>query len=123
MAFDQHIECREDAVEQTDQLAGFDLRYRRWIIAAAALLIVVGFTSATRIRGGADFIASFGAEVTVRRDFEAIAAAFNGANFLTVLVDSRAADSLTDPRLIDAIDRYQDWLRAQPEVGSAVCYS
>ncbi len=103
-------------------LAVFDLRYRRWIIAASALLIVAGFGAATRIRGGADFVASFGAETTVRRDFEAISSAFNGANFLTVLVDARAPDALTDPRLIDAIDSYQDWLRAQPEVGSAVSY-
>lgn len=103
-------------------LAVFDLRYRRWIIIAAGVLIVVGFTAATRIRGGADFIASFGENVTERRDFEAIAAAFNGANFVTVLVDAKAADALTDPRLIDAIDSFQDWLRAQPEVGSAVSF-
>lgn len=103
-------------------LAVFDLRYRRWIIIAAAALIVVGFTAATRIRGGADFIASFGEQVTVRRDFEAVTAAFNGANFVTVLIDARAPDALTQPRLIDAIDAFQDWLRAQPEVGSAVSY-
>jgi uncharacterized protein len=103
-------------------LAVFDLRYRRAIIAAAAALIVVGFAAATRIRGGADFIASFGENVTERRDFEAIASAFNGANFVTVLIDARSPDALTQPRLIDAIDRFQDWLRAQPEVGSAVSY-
>lgn len=103
-------------------LAEFDLRYRRAIIVAAALLIVLGFTAATRIRGGADFIASFDASARVRQDFEAVAQAFNGANFVTVLIDARVPDALTDPRLIEAIDSFQDWLRAQPEVGAAVSY-
>jgi predicted RND superfamily exporter protein len=104
------------------RLAVFDLEWRRAIIAASALLIVAGFAAATQVRGGADFIASFAEEVPVRRDFEAISATFNGANFVTVLIDARAADALTEPMLLDALDSFQDWLRAQPEVGSAVSF-
>ena len=100
----------------------FVLRWRRVIIGASALLILVGFIAASRIEGGADFISSFDEDTQVRRDFEAVSKAFNGANFITVLIDARAPDALTNPTLIDAIDSYQDWLRAQPEVGAAVSF-
>jgi len=103
-------------------LGNFVLRWRRAIIAAAAALIVIGFVAASRIEGGADFIASFDEGTQVRQDFEAVSKAFNGANFVTVLIDAKAPDALTNPMLIDAIDSFQDWLRAQPEVGSAVSF-
>ncbi|WP_273452293.1 MMPL family transporter [Nevskia ramosa] len=103
-------------------LTGFDLRWRRWIIGASALLIVGGFISASRIEGGADFINSFDGDTPVRQNFEAVAKAFNGANFVTVLIDGKAPDALTNPALIDAVDSFQDWLRAQPEVGAAVSF-
>jgi len=104
------------------RLTAFNLRHRRAIIAVVAVLIVIGFAAAARIRSGADFIASFAETTTVRQDFEAISKTFNGANFITVYLDGQLPEALTNPTVIEAIGSFQDWLRAQPEVGQAVSF-
>ncbi len=106
----------------SEQLAAFDLRWRRPIIGAAALLILSGVWFATQIRTGAEFIRSFDAKTVVRGDFEAIGAAFNGTNLITIFVDSHVNDALTDPQQIAPLDALEGWLRAQPEVGAVVSY-
>ncbi|GAC1627374.1 MAG: hypothetical protein NVS9B10_16280 [Nevskia sp.] len=105
-----------------DRLAGFDLRYRRQIIAGAAVIIVVGAWFATQIRPGAEYIRSFDAKTAVRRDFEAINTAFNGANLVTIFVDTHVNDALIDPQQILPLEALEGWLREQPEVGAVVSY-
>lgn len=105
-----------------DALATFNLRNRRVIIAAAALTILVGAWFATHIRPGADYIRSFDAKTVVRQDFEAINKAFNGANLVTIFVDTHVNDTLIDPQQILPLEALEAWLRTQPEVGAVVSY-
>ncbi|MBV8062378.1 MAG: MMPL family transporter, partial [Nevskia sp.] len=104
------------------RLANFDTRWRMQIIAVALVLIPLDVYFATRIRTGTEFIQSFGEHSPVRQDFEAINRTFNGANLVTIYVDSHVNDALTDPVQIKPLEQLEEWLRQQPEVGAVVSY-
>lgn len=103
-------------------LAAFDRKWRGVIIAVALILIPLDAIFAMRIHAGAEFSKSFPADSPVRRDFEAINRDFDGANLISIFIDTHVNDALTDPATIAQIDALETWLRAQPEVGSAVSY-
>lgn len=105
-----------------ERLAIFDQKWRTWIIAAAVVMIPLDMMLASRIHAGSDFITSFKQDHVVRKDFEAINEAFNGANAISILVETFVDDALTDPERIRVIQDLQTWLKAQPEVGSVVSY-
>lgn len=103
-------------------LAEFDLRNRIGIVVFAVLLIPAGLWLALDIRAGSEVIRDYPEDSEVRRDFEAINAAFNGANVLSILIETHVNDALTDPDLAREVEKLQSWLRQQPEIGSAVSY-
>ena len=103
-------------------MAAFAVRRRVLIIGIALVLVPLEVYYATQIRTGTDFVQSFNAESTVRRDFEAINTAFNGANLLEILIETHVNEALTDPDLVRRLDALAEWLRAQPEVGGVASY-
>jgi len=107
---------------QARRLAVFDLRWRNWIIGIALLTVPIDLYFASRIHVGTEYIKSFREDAPVRRDFEAINEAFNGASIVSILIETHVNDALTDPELIREVESLQNWLREQPEVGSVVSY-
>jgi len=105
-----------------EKLANFDVKYRGWIIATAALLLPVAIGLSTSIKTGTEFIKAFDETSVVRRDFETINASFNGANTVSIFIETNVTDALTDPDLIRRLDDFQAWLRAQPEIGAVASY-
>jgi len=105
-----------------ETLAAFDTRWRTPILVVAVALVPLNLWFASHIRTGADFIDSFDPKSEIRQDFETINTAFNGANVLTIFVDTHVNDALTDPAQIKPLDELETWLRAQPEVGGVVSY-
>ena len=103
-------------------LAVFDTRHRRKIIAVAIVLIPVDLWFASHIRTGTDFIQAFDSDAPVRMDFERINRLFDGANSISILIDSPIDDGLGQPEAIDAVRQLDNWLRQQPEVGAAYSY-
>ncbi|HUS24229.1 MAG TPA: MMPL family transporter [Candidatus Binatia bacterium] len=106
----------------TGVLAEFDLRRRTAVLVIGLGLIPAGFWLSTQVRAGTEYIRDFPRQSEVRRDYEAINRAFNGANVVSILVETHVTDALTDPGLAREIAQLQEWLRAQPEIGSAVSY-
>jgi predicted RND superfamily exporter protein len=104
------------------RLANFDTRWRGWIIAVAMVLIPLDLYFASHIRTGTEFIQSFSENSPVRQDFEAINRTFNGANLISIYVDTHVNDALTDPAQMRPLEQLEDWLRQQPEVGAVVSY-
>lgn len=104
------------------KLAEFNLRHRIAILVCGFLLIPAGLWLALDIRAGSEVIRDYPEDSQVRRDYEAINAAFNGANVLSILIETHVNDALTDPELAHEVEKLQAWLREQPEVGSAVSY-
>lgn len=105
-----------------DRLAEFDLRRRVPILVLGVALIPAGIWLATDIRAGSETIRDYPVDHPVRADYDAINRAFNGANVLSILIETHVNDALTDPELAREIERLQAWLREQPEVGAAVSY-
>ncbi|MFP5358070.1 MAG: efflux RND transporter permease subunit [Gammaproteobacteria bacterium] len=104
------------------RLADFDLRWRTAIISSSVVLVLIALWGASQIRTGTEYIQSFDEDSAVRRDFNAINQAFNGANLMAVLIETYVNDALMQPELIREVDAFQQWLREQPEVGGAVSY-
>lgn len=104
------------------RLANFDTRWRRQIIAIALVLIPLDIYFASHIRTGTEFIQSFGPGSPVRQDFEAINRTFNGANLVSIYVDTHVNDALTDPVQMRPLEQLEEWLHQQPEVGAVVSY-
>jgi uncharacterized protein len=104
------------------KLAEFDLKHRVAILAFGIFLIPLGIWLALDIRAGSEVIRDYPEDHQVRRDFEAINSAFNGANVLSILIETHVNDALTDPELAREVENLQSWLRKQPEVGAAVSY-
>lgn len=105
-----------------DRLATFDLRRRVAILATGLALIPLGLWLALDIRAGSETIRDYPEQHPVRAEYEAINRAFNGANVLSILIETHVNDALTDPELAREVEALQDWLRRQPEVGAAVSY-
>jgi predicted RND superfamily exporter protein len=104
------------------KIALFDFKWRNWIIAIAVLSIPIDLYFVSQIRVGTEYIKGFHEDAEVRKDYEAINSAFNGANMVSIVLETYVNDALTDPALIREIDDLQVWLRQQPEVGAAVSY-
>lgn len=103
-------------------LANMAVRQRGLIITVAVALLLVGMALASKLESGAEFVRGFPADSPVRQDYEAINAAFGGADVLTVLIETHVADALTDPALARQVDELAAWLRQQPEVGAVYSY-
>lgn len=104
------------------RIAAFDIKWRRHIIIIGLVLVPLNLWLASGIQVGTDYIKGFAASAPVRQDYEAINREFNGANLVSVLLETYVTDALTDPVLIRQVDELERWLRQQPEVGSAVSY-
>jgi predicted RND superfamily exporter protein len=109
-------------VRAAHRLAGFDLKWRNWIIAIALLSIPVDLYFISQIRVGTEYIKSFEPDARVRLDYEAINQHFNGASVVSVLIETHVNDALTDPALIAEVEQLQLWLQQQPEVGAVASY-
>jgi predicted RND superfamily exporter protein len=117
-----HLPGEEMFQRMAARLAEFDLRHRVKILVIGFLLIPAGILLALKIHAGSEVIRDYPEDSQVRLDYEAINGAFNGANVLSILIETHVSDALTDPELAREIEKLQAWLRAQPEVGSAVSY-
>lgn len=98
-------------------LGAFDVRNRRAILVAAVVVLIASAGLATRIRIGDQFIGVFEPEARVRVDYEAVNGALGGVTPLTILIDGYTAGVLTRPENVAALERLQQWLAQQPEVG------
>ncbi len=102
-----------------EALGRFDMRYRHWIFAGAALLVVGSLAFATQLRVGSQQIKKFAPDAQVRVDFEAVNERLEGANPLFVVLRAANRDGFKEPAKLREIERLQAWLEKQPEVGGS----
>src|SRR3546814_11797343 len=98
----------------SDLLAAFDQKHRTLIIVLAVIVLPVNAFFASRIHAGAEFSKSFSERTTVRQDYELINRDFDGANLISIYIDTHVNDALTDPTLIAQLDSLEQWLRSPP---------
>lgn len=105
-----------------ERLADFDIKWRRPIVWIALILVPINLWLAAGIPVGTDYIKAFREGNPVREQYEAINRTYNGANIVSVVIETHVNGALTDPELVRGIDELQRWLREQPEVGQTISY-
>ena len=104
-------------------LAAFDLRQRRHILTAGAVVAVLAALGMTRIEVGTDMVSNFLSTNPVRQHFEAINEHLEGANAVTVAIESSVLDAWKEPQNLRALADLQRWLAEQPEVGGTTSFA
>ena len=99
-------------------LADFLLARRRAVLFAGAVVAALAVLGAFQIRLGTGLVTDFSPESQVRRDFDRIDTALEGAGTLSVVLRGARAGAFHDPELLTFLTRLQRWLADQPEVGS-----
>ncbi len=102
-----------------EALGRFDLRHRVPILLAGGALLLVSLVGMTQIRVSTDLITNFGAENPVRRQFEAINEALEGASPFSIVVQTDVDGALVRPENLREIESLQAWLAEQPEIGGS----
>jgi hydrophobe/amphiphile efflux-3 (HAE3) family protein len=100
------------------RLADFDIRNRATIIAAGGIVAGIALLAMTRIEVSTDFITSFPVNSAVRRDFERINQLFAGSGTVNVVLQTDYRDAFKEPVNLRRVRELQEWLVAQPEIGS-----
>lgn len=98
--------------------ADFDYRHRKGILVFGGVTLVIALIGVSRIEVGADHIANFGPESRARKDYESINAVFGGSNPFQIVIEANGRDAFTEPANLRTLRDLQDWLEAQPEIGS-----
>jgi predicted RND superfamily exporter protein len=102
-----------------EALARFDLRHARPILAASLVLAVLAFYGSGRVRVSNDLVQNFRPDAPVRADFEAVNERLGGANPIFVVLETDLRDGFKQPENLRTVEALQEWLRAQPRVGTA----
>jgi uncharacterized protein len=92
----------------------------RLVVFVALLTVVVSAVGASRIRVDTSFKRQFPRAHPVRVADDILGRTFSGTNTLVFLVDGHEAGALHDPAALNAIDRLQRFVEADPSVGKTL---
>lgn len=110
---------REAGVDRfAERLARFDVRHRRPIFVAAAVVLGLAAFFMTRIEVGTTYIGDFPETSPVRRGYEEITRRLGGTSAFTIVVDADAPGGIVQPESLRKLRALQDWIEAQPEVAT-----
>lgn len=100
------------------RLGHFDVRHRKAILLAGGALLLVSILGIFNIKVGTNYVQGFAADAPVRADFERISSDFGGATPLSVVLQSSVVDTFAAPDMLAQVAALQEWLQAQPEIGT-----
>jgi predicted RND superfamily exporter protein len=109
--------ARDGIDRALEAVARFDLRHRRALLLAGALIAVASLWGMTRIVISTDLVENFRTDNEVRLDFEAVNANLEGSNAFFVVLEADYRDAFKEPVNLRHIEALQQWLTAQPEIG------
>ncbi len=98
-------------------LAAFDVRRANLILGLAALACVWAAYSATKIEVNLPVIENFADDAPIRRAYEEVDRLYGGANQFYVMLRAEEAGAFDRPEALREVDRLQDWLVSQSEIG------
>lgn len=93
------------------------IRSRRYIVAAALAVLVVGGLLTMTVQPGASYVGDLGKNHPVRVQFDAVNAALGGATGFDIVIDSAATNAMVQPQVLQQLDALEMWLEQQPEIG------
>ena len=104
------------------KVSKFDLDNRKAILFCGFLLGVASVISANHINVGTDYLRNFPEDSDIRKNFAEVGKSFAGAVPLQILVESDVPNVFKNPEDLQALDKLQRWLAAQPEIGGSVSF-
>jgi predicted RND superfamily exporter protein len=112
---------REGFAERAaERLALFDVRHRRGILIASFAILLVSVAGISRIHISTGLVEQFFEDSPIRKTFETVSARYGGLNTMFVVLESDEDHAFTRPENLRELQALQEWIAAQPEVGSAV---
>jgi predicted RND superfamily exporter protein len=100
-----------------DRIALFDLQQRAKIFTLAGVLFVLALAGMTKIQVSTDFMSSFPEGSEVRTAFDIVNDRLGGSNPLYIVLDGMRPEVFKEPANLRSIEKLQQWLVAQPEIG------
>ena len=104
------------------RLSRFDLENRKAILAAGFVVAVLSVISAKQITVGTDYLRNFREDSEIRQNFAEVAKYFSGPVPVQILIESDVPNVFKNPEDLQALDKLQQWVVAQPEVGGAISF-
>lgn len=89
----------------------------RWVLAGGVAVVLVLGAGIARLHVDDSTLLYFSPDHPIRTDDQVINKAFGGTNTIYFLVEGEQADSMKDPRVLVAMEKLQDFLGRQPEIG------
>ncbi len=97
--------------------ATFVVNRRRAVVLGFGLLLIAALAAASRVQISTDTVHAFPPDSPVRRDFDVINGALDGATSFSVVIDAGYREAFADPAVLRELESLQYWLDSQPEVG------
>jgi predicted RND superfamily exporter protein len=112
------LEDKESAFDHViKRIARFDAEHRITIYVIAGIALVISIGGMTKLRVGTEHITSFSPDSEIRQAFEHANEKLNGINPFSIVVQSNYPEAFKEPANIRELQKLQDWLEAQPEIG------
>jgi predicted RND superfamily exporter protein len=102
------------------RISDFSVRYRRTMLLAGVLVLLVSAVGIARIRVETDYLSFFHPASTIRRDNALIAERLAGTQPIYVVIEGGEARSVTRLELLTAARDLQQFIDAQPGVDKTV---
>jgi predicted RND superfamily exporter protein len=99
-----------------ERLAVFDIRHRRALFAASALVTVIALYGVTRIVVSTSFVTNLAETNPIRMSSEAFDRELGGSTTFHVVVEGGSPDLFKQPENLRMLRSLQTWLGEQPEV-------
>ena len=99
------------------RVAAFDLRHRRWIVAATVALVALSAWGVTRIEVSTSLIHNLADDHPLRIAYDRIDERLGGSSLLHIMVEAEEEGAYHDPERLRSVQELQRWLAKQPEIG------
>lgn len=106
----------ESIERMASRLASFDLRHRRAILLAGAVVAVLAFIGASQIVVSTSFVANLKADNPLRISSYAFDRELGGSTTFHVVIESDEKDAFKHPENLAEVHSLQQWLDDQPEI-------
>ena len=93
-----------------------------WVLGVTAVIALGAAWAGSWVVVDSSFRQQFLPGSQVRRDDQALNAAFGGTSTLVLLIESQREGGIEEPRVLLAIDSLQNWLAHQPAVGKTLSF-
>jgi predicted RND superfamily exporter protein len=106
-----------------DLLAGANVRFRSFILAAGVAVAVLALWGIGQIVVDTHLVTNFDSDHPVRANFEAINDHLEGARPISIVIESEDEDAFLDSYHLRAVSSLQRWVENQPEVGGTTSFA